>query len=104
MVGQKRRPIHDLLLRSEHPNSRQKPDRVYGLQATKNFEQLLSTPVVSTSLYGTCTATRDIVKRPEALDLSLRESILEAVRPTLLHLDLFPVLKIWAVLAQLRGR
>jgi hypothetical protein len=32
--------IHDPLIRSQLP--RQQPDRVYGLQATKNFNQLLS--------------------------------------------------------------
>ena len=32
--------IHDPLIRSQLPN--QKPDRVYGLQATKNFDLLLS--------------------------------------------------------------
>lgn len=32
--------IHDPLLRSQLPT--QKPDRVYGLQATSNFEKLLS--------------------------------------------------------------
>ena len=34
--------IHDPLIRSQLP--RQEPDRVYGLQATKNFNQLLSQP------------------------------------------------------------
>ena len=35
--------LHDPLLRSELP--RQGPDRVYGLQLTKNFENLLSEPM-----------------------------------------------------------
>jgi hypothetical protein len=38
--------IHDPLLRSQLP--KQEPDRVYGLQATDNFEKLLSTPVPRT--------------------------------------------------------
>ena len=39
--------LHEPLLRSELP--KQEPDRVYGLQATQNFDDLLSKPMASTS-------------------------------------------------------
>lgn len=42
--------IHDTLLRSELP--KQEPDRVYGLQATRNFQKLLSKPIVTCPING----------------------------------------------------
>jgi hypothetical protein len=42
--------IHDALLRSELP--KQEPDRVYGLQATRNIQKLLSEPAVNSSVDG----------------------------------------------------
>lgn len=42
--------VHDALLRSELP--KQEPDRVYGLQATRNFQKLLSKPAMNSSVDG----------------------------------------------------
>jgi hypothetical protein len=52
--------IHDPLLRSELP--RKEPDRVYGLQATKNFEKLLSTSIGSPSDSDDQITLRDVVR------------------------------------------
>lgn len=42
--------LHDPLLRSQV--RKQEPDRVYGLQATKNFEELLSEPMCNATSKG----------------------------------------------------
>jgi hypothetical protein len=46
--------VHDQTLRSELP--KQEPDRIFGLQATRNFEDLLSRSIPSTTA-GTAPAT-----------------------------------------------
>lgn len=46
--------------RSELP--RQEPDRVYGLQATRNFEDLLSRPIPSTTAGTAPTTVGDLVR------------------------------------------
>jgi hypothetical protein len=52
--------IHDPLLRSELP--KQEPDRVYGLQATTNFENLFSAPAMGTRGFGNRPNVRDVVR------------------------------------------
>lgn len=52
--------IHDSLLRSQLP--KQEPDRVYGLQATNNFEKLLSTPMPGTLSSDADTTLGELVR------------------------------------------
>src|SRR5271156_748325 len=52
--------IHDPLIRSQLP--KQEPDRVYGLQATKNFDQLLSKTASGSLGASNGTTIREIVR------------------------------------------
>jgi len=52
--------IHDPLLKSQLP--KQEPDRVYGLQATKNFETLLSSPTIVSSADGSNSSLGDSIR------------------------------------------
>lgn len=52
--------LHDPLLRSELP--KQEPDRVYGLQATRNFENLLSAPAANTRGFGDRPNIREAIR------------------------------------------
>lgn len=52
--------IHDLTVRSELLN--QEPDRIYGLQATRNFEDLLSRSIPSTTAGTAPTTVGDLIR------------------------------------------
>jgi len=52
--------LHDHTLRSELP--KQEPDRIYGLQATRNFEDLLSRSMPRTSTRTDPTTVGDLVR------------------------------------------
>lgn len=52
--------IHDSTLRSKLP--RKEPDRIYGLQATRNLEDLLSTPLPGPSIGAGGSTVGDMVR------------------------------------------
>jgi hypothetical protein len=52
--------IHDLTLRAELPQ--QGPDRIYGLRATRNFENLLSQSMAHTSDEADCVTIGDVIR------------------------------------------
>lgn len=52
--------IHDTLLRSELP--KQEPDRVYGLQTTRNFEKLLSKPAMNSFINSESLSIGEVIR------------------------------------------